>query len=318
MEQIAKATWWHKTLELEMSLNSLNSWFSGRVLKTRPELVEKVNGWWTRVVAAADDAERYSAVLDRDWQMEQERKRPSYDPQRPVLMSWDTWCKDLLEDGLTVDKLRKRYIAEGLIHDQHHLNLIDLSEPGSPLTVGYVSESQEGWRGQQFDELLAQGFPSAVSRTPPDFDPTPFIREDRWGDRRNEECPKDINSFLYGKHYREQCVRFWSAEMRCVGVKSEIVDVSIDGENWRPANKTEKKGWDNGIFYWEQALIETGEPPENSYTRELNEAKLKEKRARQEFENSSDVDRDAALLTALVSAERELKIALDNTHGQYD
>ena len=63
---------------------------------------------------------------------------------------------------------------------------------------------------------------------------------------------------------------------------------------------------------------ETGEPPENSYTRELNEAKLNEKRARREFEGNLDVDQDAALRTALKIAERELKIARDNTHGQYD
>ncbi|MDF1668314.1 MAG: hypothetical protein P1U83_01765 [Roseovarius sp.] len=311
MGQIAKATWWHKTLELEMPLNSLNSWFSGRVSKTRPELLEKVNDWWARVKTAADEAERYSAVRERD-----RYRDGSFDNGNA--RSWDSWCKDLLEDGLSVEELRERYIAEALMHDQHHLNLIDLSNPDTPLTIGYVSKSQEEWRGQQLDELLEQGFPRAMSRTPPDFDPEPFIRHGQWGDRRNEECPKDINSRLYGKHYRERCVRFWDVKKRCVSVNSEIVEVSVDGENWRPANETEKKGWDNGIFYWEQALIETGEPPENSYTRELNEAKLKEKKARREFESNLDVVRDSGLQSALMTAERELKIAFDNTHGQYD
>ncbi|MEP4194610.1 MAG: hypothetical protein ABJL99_03145 [Aliishimia sp.] len=313
MEQIAKATWWHKTLELEMSLNSLNSWFSGRVSKTRPELVEKVNDWWSRVVAAADDAERYSAVLDRDRYRDGE-----FDIENAG--SWGTWCKDLLEDGLSIAEIRARYIEEGLIYDINpFVDFISLADPKSPLNnAGSHEELKRARRGEEFDKLQETGFPKAVSRTPPDFDPAPFIRQDRWGDRCNEECPKDLNSFLYGKHYRVRCVKFWDATKRCVSVESEIVEVSADGENWRPANKTEKKGWDNGIFYWEQALIETGEPPENSYKRELNEAKLKEKRALREFEGNLDVENDAALRAALKIAEHELKIARDNTHGQFD
>jgi len=313
MAQIAKATWWHKTLELEMPLNSLNSWFSGRISKTRPELVEKVNDWWASVTAAADEAERYSAVLERD------RYRDGNFDMGNAL-SWDTWCKDLLEDGLSVDQLRERYIEEGLIYDINpYVELINLADPKSPLNYeGSNKEFKRTKRSEEFEKLLESGFPKALSRTPTTFDPEPFIRQGQWGDRRNEECPKDINSRLYGKNYRERCVRFWNKETRCVGVEADIVEVSVDGENWRPANETEKKGWDNGMFYWEQALLETGEPPENSYTRELNEAKLKEKSARQEFEGNLDVDRDAALRAALMNAERELKVAFDNTHGQYD
>lgn len=318
MAQIAKATWWHNALQLDMPLNTLNSWFSGRVSKTRPELIEKVDAWWERVKAAADEAERYSAVHWRDREIGRESKRPSYDPQRPTLESWDTWCKDLIEDGLTVDELRKRYVEEALMHDQHHLSLIDLSDPQSPLTQGYVSEYQEGWRQQEFDALLEAGFSLALSRTPPEFDAEPFVEEKQWGDRRNEDCPKDLNTHLYGKHYRERCQRFWNAQDRRVNEKREIFEVSVDGENWREANETEKKGWDTGGYYFSQALIADTDT-NNSYTRELGQAKTALKRARNDYDRGwSDPDKEASLVSELKVAEHEFQVALDNTHGQYD
>ena len=321
MAQIAKATWWHKTLKLDMSLNVLNSWFSGRVTKTRPELTEKVGVWWERVKAAADEAERHSAVHWRDREMERERKRSSYDPQRPVLESWDTWCKDLIEDGLSIDQVRERYVEEGLLRDLNHLSLIDLSDPQSPLDSSTYAinnqERQRSWRGQEFDALHETGFPLALSRTPPEFDPEPFIEERRWGDRRNEDCPRDINFHLYCKHYRERCQRKWDAESRCVVVDSEIVEVSTDGEIWREANETEKKGWERGIYYWEQALIADADT-NNSYTRELEEAKTNDRRARREYEGNCEPAKDSTLKAAFLAAKRELEIAYDNTHGQYD
>lgn len=319
MAQIAKATWWHKTLKLDLSLNTLNSWFSGRVSKTRPELREQVDAWWARVKSAADMAERYSAVAMRDKIAHDDRERDTeWDNAEPSIGSWDTWCKDLLEDGLSVDEVRERFVSEGLLYDQHYLKLIDLADPQSPLTEGYVHEHQEGWRRQQFDELAEAGFPLALSRTPPEFDPTPFAREAKWGDRRDEEGPKDLNTHLYGKHYRQQCVRRWDDSERRVVVDAEIVEVSKDGKNWRPATELEKQGWQNGIYFWEKALIE-GHDTSNSYTQELEAAKIKERRARRAWEScDQDLPLNRNLKIAFREAERDLQVALDNTLGQYD
>lgn len=315
MAQIAKATWWHKTLKLDLSLNTLNSWFSGRVSKTRPELREQVDAWWTRVKSAADMAERYSAVGERDGVEFRQSKGWN---ARPCVESWDTWCKDLLEDGLSVDEVRERFVAEGLSRDQHHLTLIDLADPYSPLTEGYIHEHQEGWRRQQFDGLAEAGFPLALSRTPPEYDPTPFARAGKWGDRRDENGPRDLNTHLYGKHYRQQCVRRWDASERKVVVDAEIVEVSADGTNWRPASELEKQGWQSGVYFWEKALIE-GQDTSNSYIQELEAAKIKEKRARRAWEScDQDSPLNRNLEIAFREAERELAVALDNTLGQYD
>lgn len=311
MAQIAKATWWHKTLQLDMPLNSLNSWFSGRVSKTRPELREKVDAWWASVKAAVDEAERYSSVLERD------RNKDGN-----MVMTWDTWVNDLLEDGVSIENARAQYIDEGLLHDLNHLKLIDLTNSMSPLSTvqkkGEYEAMYRAMREQEFDTLHKAGFPKAVSRTPSEFDAAPFIKESQWGDRRNEECPKDLNTHLYGKRYRERCQRYWDDQERRVDVTTEIVEVSTDGENWREPNETEKKGWDNGIIFFFEA-IHADQDASNSYTQELEQAKRAVKRARSAYDQGTgDPKKEASLYTAVKVTELALQRAQDNTHGQYD
>jgi hypothetical protein len=310
MAQIAKATWWHKTLQLDMSLNTLNSWFSGRVSKTRPELREKVDAWWARVKAAVDDAERYSSVVERDRNKDGSKVK-----------TWDTWVNDLLENSVLIDNARTQYIDEGLLHDLNHLNLIDLSNPISPLSSIQKKGEHEAMdrtvREQEFIALHKAGFSKAVSHTPPKFESEPFIKESQWGDRRNEECPKDLNTSLYSKWYRERCQRYWDDQERRVDVTAEIVEVSTDGENWREPNETEKKGWDNGIYYWEEALI-AGSNTGNSYYQELEDASSKEKTARLKYEGNRNPKLNESLHTRFRLAECDLKAARDNTHGQCD
>lgn len=99
---------------------------------------------------------------------------------------------------------------------------------------------------------------------------------------------------------------------------AEIVEVSEDGENWRPATELEKQGWQSGIFFWEKALIE-GQDTSNSYAQELEAAKIKERRARRAWEScDQDLPSNRSLEVAYREAERELAVALDNTLGQYD
>lgn len=238
MAQIAKATWWHKTLQLDMPLNTLNSWFSGRVTKTRPELREKVDVWWARVKVAVDEAERYSAVELRDRNQNGHKSK-----------TWDTWVNDLLEDGVSIEDAREQYINEGLFYDLNSITLIDLSNPVSPLL--YTQRKDEIvaiyriGREKQFDALSESGFPKAVSRTPPIFDPEPYIEERQWGNRRDEECPKDLNTSLYSKWYRERCQRVWNVDERCVDVEREIVEVSSDGAS---LTKPKRRGGTMGSF----------------------------------------------------------------------
>ena len=311
MTQISKATWWHKTLQLDMPLNTLNSWFSGRVSKMRPELREKVDAWWARVKAAVDEAERYSSALERDQNKDSSN-----------VTTWDTWVNDLLEDGVTIECARTQYIDEGLLCDLNHLKLIDLTNPMSPLSNTHVKGDYEAMhratRVQEFDALHEAGFPMAVSRTPTEFDAAPFIKERQWGDRRNEECPKDLNTHLYGKWYRERCQRYWDDQGRRVDVATEIVEVSTDGEIWREANETEKKGWDNGIIFFFEAM-HADQDASNSYAQELEQAKRAVKRARSAYnQGTGDPEKEASRDTAVKVTELALQRAYDNTHGQYD
>ncbi len=309
MKKFAGATWWHDVLQPDMSINALNGWFSGRS-KTKDELRDKVNAWWARLQSAVAGAERYSAVQERDRNRENNRT-----------VTWDTWCKDQLEDGVSIDDLRKRFVEECLFADFNHLSLIDLKDPQSPVYGSRLGdkhkEYERGQGEQEFDALHKAGFPKAKSRTPPDFDKEVYFEVSQWGDRRNEECPKDINTFLYGKWYRKRCQRYWDAEERKVGVECEIIEVSVDGENWRDANGTEKAGWESGIYFWEKALIED-QDTSNSYSRELEEAKRKEKHLRRLSESAVDPDEQVKFGAKWKDAVRDLDIAYDNTYGQYD
>ena len=110
----------------------------------------------------------------------------------------------------------------------------------------------------------------------------------------------------------------WDADERRVDVERETVEVSVDGENWREANETEKKGWYNGIIIFFEAM-HADQDASNSYTQELEQAKRAVKRARSAYDQGTgDHDKAASLASAVTAAERALQQAQDNTHGQYD
>jgi hypothetical protein len=319
MAQIAKATWWHKTLELDMPLNTLNSWFSGRVSKTRPELREKVDAWWVRVKAATELAELHTQGREMT---DSDRISGSTPLSKKCARSWHSYLKDKVDDGWSRDEIFEHYIERMDITLGHNISLIDLADPQDPLEpINWSSEHAELYRADwvaTFETMWDDGFPYAISRTPPEFDPEPYIKESKWGDRRNEECPKDLNTHLYGKRYRERCQRYWNEQDRRVDVTTEIVEVSTDGENWRAPNEIEKKGWDNGIIVFFEAM-HADQDASNSYTQELKQAKRAVKHARSAYyQGSGDHDKAASLASAVTAAERALQQAQDNTHGQYD
>ncbi len=319
MAQITKATWWHKTLQLDMPLNTLNSWFSGRVSKTRPELIEKVNVWWERVKAAVERAELHTQGRDMTGRDNSSSQTPW---SNKSANGWHSYLKDRLDDGWSRDALLDHYIERMDLTLSHTPSLIDLADPQDPLErIERKPEHAEMYQAdwiKEFDEMWEARFPQAMPRTPPEFDPEPYFEEKQWGDRRNEECPKDLNTLLYGKWYRERCQRFWDAQERRVDVGREIVEVSTDGENWRAANETEKKGWDNGIIQFFEAM-HADRDASNSYTQELGLAEWAVKRARSAYDRGwCDPDKEALLASKVKDAEKALQRARDNTEGQYD
>jgi hypothetical protein len=121
---------------------------------------------------------------------------------------------------------------------------------------------------EKFDKIIEDDFPGAVGHIAPDFDNEPKVETRRWGDRRAEECPKDLNEALYNLWYKVRIQRHWNANKRRIEISHDILEVSNDGENWREANDREREGWDNGGFYIAQHRHEYNEVPDNSYTRE--------------------------------------------------
>ncbi len=274
MAQIAKATWWYNLLDLDMTQSTLNAWFSGRGKRERPDVREQVEAWWARLSNAAFQARRMTEGNTRDLHHKSELERSEYNSPRPKKLSWDTWCKDLIEDGLSMDDVRTRFVAENLlvIDNSMWVETIDLADPQDPLSYKEV-------RGQfdvpdsehKFSELVDRNFECAASRTPTDFDPEPYYTDDKWGDRRDETCPKDLNGALYNLHYRTKHTRFWDADNRCVDSETEIVAVSKDGVTWEDPTERQKQGWDRGFDEWLVAM-DAGKNTDNSYTQELEKA----------------------------------------------
>lgn len=269
MAQFAKATWWYKLLDLDMSQSTLNAWFSGRGKRERPDVREQVDAWWARVQAAVAMAERVTNGEARDRHLYGERDWGL----RKDAMSWDTWCKDLIEDGLSIDQVQERFLTEGALIDSNFvgLRIIDLCDPQDP-----TQEPDQGrdFRREMWTKIHERDFSCAVSRTPVEFDTEPTFEEKQWGDRRNEDCPKDLNRPLYGLHYRTQYTKYWDPQKRCVMSEEEIVAVSRDKVNWTEPTERQKLGWDNGFNEWMIAM-DGYKNTDNSYTQELAAAETR-------------------------------------------
>jgi len=274
MAQIAKATWWYKLLDLDMTESTLNAWFSGRGKKERPDVREQVDKWWARLSHAVSQVRRVTEGTARDrhheWRLKQD-DAPHALYQK--VLSWDTWCKDLIEDGLSIDEVRDRFIDEGMTVDNNYfyVETIDLADPQSPLSDQEPPKYSRGDREYMWEQLVERDFNCAISRNPTDFDAEPYFTEDKWGDRRDENCPQDLNGALYNLHYRTQWTRFWDAKERCVASDTEIVAVSRDGVTWDNPTERQKQGWDRGFNEWLVAM-DAGKNTDNSYTQELEKA----------------------------------------------
>jgi len=276
MAQFAKATWWYNLLDLEMTQSTLNAWFSGRGKRERPDVREQVEAWWAKLSEAVELVMRRNRAEARSRHHDSEVKRDEWDKPRREAMSWDTWCKDQLEDGLSMEEVREHFIGEALIYKTSlfDVDIIDLANPQNPLEAESPTDLERNLCEYMWSELVERDFACAVSRHPTEFDPTPFFEEDRWGDRRNEECPKDINSELYKLNYRTKVTRFWDAEQRCVSTEREIVAVSKDGIDWQEPTERQKQGWSSGFDYW-LAAMDAGESTDSQYKQALDAASLR-------------------------------------------
>lgn len=303
MKQIGGATWWRDVLCFSASQSTFNAWFSGRPMASDKvaEVKDAVDQWWSKVMYACERAEY--ASLGRELCEASYRERHAHG-----LASY--FYTKVIEEGLDVDNARCLFVD---LHDKafrHHTRLIDLSDPVDPL-VPFESVHSDLLRreyGTKFDEMHAQGYPDAIPKGPPPFDPQPWYVDSKWGDRRDEECPKDLNECLYGLWYRSKHRHVWNEQERRLELVSEIVEVSPDGETWLPANERQKQGWDPGTFFFMKHLHETGETPVNAYTRERQEVEAKIRDIKGKIERSGNTSGDvASLLAELTSSYREIE-----------
>ncbi|WP_170326788.1 hypothetical protein [Ruegeria arenilitoris] len=108
MKRLAKAPWWYETLGLTMSKASFSAWFSGRTMgKTKvAEVQEKYDDWHVRMESALYDAYEHTAAqaaYDSSY-----RVRHGWG-SHPCVQSWDTFIKDLLDSGSSIDQARESF-----------------------------------------------------------------------------------------------------------------------------------------------------------------------------------------------------------------
>tara|TARA_R110002110_G_scaffold57317_7_gene163943 strand:- start:630 stop:1853 length:1224 start_codon:yes stop_codon:yes gene_type:complete len=286
MKELNSADWWMNVLEPEASPSAFRAWFSNRPMgkKKIEDVRARVDEWWARLQEQVALVRRYTFAEERQRNFGEEYLNPRID-------TWDTWCNDRLEDGMNVEQAREAMVEEATLLNRYNCQLMDLANPQGLTprnhTQRYFAMHEEDAR-QQFDKLLKEGFPLAKSRTPPEFDVGPFITEHQWGDRREERCMKDMNVELYNMWYRQSTTQWWDADTREVKSESEIMQVSHDGENWRPANEREKRGWDSGEYWISYAFEHDNADLRNSYQRERDELLAERSVARKKFEYSAD------------------------------
>lgn len=283
MQEIAGATWWVQTLGLDVKANTLTAWMTrgGAKQEVLDDLRAKVEGWWARVDAACTQADlarlahTFDEATDPRWN----------DVSKPSANTWDSYLYSYVhEDGHSVDEARTHFVEMCLLAGEHFVESINLSDPKLPCRC--IASKDEVERSavryaRAFDEFWSTGLPRAIPRKCPEgFDLTPYEEVGQWGDRRNEEGPKDVNVALYRLYYKRRVTPFWDEQKRCRSSEVEIIAVSEDGENWRPPNDQEKKGWDFQGLAIARYRAERGESPLNCYTREVEEAELLVRKAR--------------------------------------
>ncbi|EAP83959.1 hypothetical protein EE36_12873 [Sulfitobacter sp. EE-36] len=289
MKSLRSADWWMEALQPEASPSAFRAWFSNRPMgkKKVADVHERVNAWWAKLQEQVALARRYTFAT--------ERERQSQQGGRSHLHTWDTWCKDRLEEGLSADQVRDMMVDECLLVEMHSLELLDFAIPNALRKSKGVEKHRDYFVQQahaHFGKLLESGFPRAIPRKPPEFDPGPAISEHQWGDRRQERCSKDMNVPLYNIWYRESETRWWNADTREIESATEIVAVSQDGQNWRDPNEREKQGWDSGDYWFAYAFEvarTTGRDVDirNSYERERDELLDERRGARHRYEYSA-------------------------------
>lgn len=297
MKQIGGASWWREILNVSASQSAFNAWFSGRTMGKDKvaEVKAAVDVWWTKVMAACDRAE--FASLGR------ELREASYNDRHAHGLASYFFTK-IEEEGMSLDDARTLYLD---LHDcafQHYTSLIDLTNPVDPLTPmhGGHTEFLRNEYVADFDAMVASGFPNHIPKTAPAFDDEPWVEIKQWGDRRQEESPKDLNVALYGLWYKRECRRVWDAFERRIEVQYAIVEVSEDGQNWTAARDHHKRGWDAGTFFFCKHFDETGETPVNSYTRERQEIEVRIREIQNKVNSPATADTELSRLLAELSA----------------
>ena len=305
MKQIAGAPWWRDVLQLSVPLGPFKNWYSGSSMGKDKvaEVKEKVDEWWARVMAACARAEL--ATLGRgfgklrDW------------PNAKVASHF---YHLVVERQMPVEQARVLYQKMKSAALDHHSTLIDLTDPKDPLEPYSTGDGQaaQDLDVQEFDTMVAVGYPGAVARFMEPFEPEEWFVKKQWGDRRDEECPKDLNEPLYGLHYRERHWRYWNPKTRRSDGDSEIIETSQDGVTWRAATEREKQGWDRGTYFFCKSLNE-GVWPDNSYTLELAELArsfAKEKAQMQKAIDDSEIgEQEDRAWAAMSAAERRFEEA---------
>jgi len=318
MKQIAGAPWWHKVLNLSASTAAFNAWYSGRAMgKDKVAVVKaKVDEWWGRVKAACERAELRSLGQELSDRM---RRAEVDSPGADVHDGLTSYFYHLVREcGMPEAEARALYQDMMELSVAYRAELIDLTDPKDPLELlpGRMADSREVAReayGREFDQMVADGFPRSVPKHSPACEPCEVFQVRRWGDRRDEDSPKDLNQDLYGLHYRERTRHYWDADVRRGRSDTEIIETSEDGLTWRPATEREKQGWDRGAYFWHQALNQGVYPVENGYTRDLRELGhwFKEERDRLDkaIHGARDEGQKERARSALDAAERQFEEA---------
>lgn len=225
-------------------------------------------------------------------EIEREEDPQWNDLSRPSARSWDSYFYSYVhKDGHTVDEPREHWAQMCDLSSNHHLRLIDLSNPQLAERIQWSEEVRAYRPGldrfrADFDERWSDGLPRANPRRCPEgLDLTPYEEVKRWGDRRDEEGGKDFNVPLYRLFFKSRVTPYWDEQQRCRAAEVEIIAVSEDGENWRAPNAQEKKGWDYQYLEKARYRNDHGTEPLNSYYREIEEAEHALKRAQADFEN---------------------------------
>lgn len=205
MKGLASADWWMKVLQPEASPSAFRAWFSNRPMgkKKIEDVRVRVDEWWARL--------QEQVALSRRYTFAHQRREHMWRGESPSIESWDTWCKDRLEEAMSVNDVREAMVDEAMLLNRHHLSLLDLANPKALRPSGhsqdYLARERKSW-GREFDERKELGFPFAVSRTPIEFEEREIV-QGQWGDRRQERCSKDLNVPLYNMHFREEVTQWW-------------------------------------------------------------------------------------------------------------